>query len=70
MDLSGDGSMLWGMLFGAVGVGYVMHGRKLQRMLPLACGLGLMVVPYFITGTVALLLTCGVLCAAPFLITR
>ena len=67
MDFGSQASFVWSLLFGAVGAGYVMYGKKLQKGLPLACGLGLLVVPYFVTGTLALVLICGALCVAPFI---
>lgn len=66
MDLGNSTSLVWSLVFGAVGTGYVMYGKKLQKGVPLACGLGLMVVPYFVGGTVPLVVICGVLCVAPF----
>jgi hypothetical protein len=66
MDFGDQTSFVCSLLFGAVGAGYVMYGKKLQKGLPMACGLGLMVVPYFVTGTVALVVICGALCAVPF----
>jgi hypothetical protein len=67
MDFGDQSSFVCSLLFGAVGAGYVMYGKKLQKGLPLACGLGLMVVPYFVTGTLALVVICGALCVVPFL---
>jgi hypothetical protein len=66
MDFGNQASFVWSLLFGAVGAGYVMYGKKLQKAVPMACGLGLMVVPYFVSGTIALVVICGVLCVAPF----
>ena len=66
MDLGGS-SMLWGLMFGAVGSGYFMYGRKLQKPVPLGCGLALIVLPYFISGTLPLVIVGAVFCLAPFL---
>lgn len=40
-------SLLWGLLFGSVGTGYFIYGRKQGRSMPLLCGIALMVVPSF-----------------------
>lgn len=66
MDFGNQASFMWSLLFGAVGAGYFMYGKKLQKGIPLACGLGLMVVPYFVGNTLALVVICGLLCVAPF----
>ena len=66
MDFGNQASFVWSLLFGAVGAGYVMYGKKLQKGVPMACGLGLMVVPYFVSGTIALCVICGALCVVPF----
>jgi len=66
MDFGNQASFVWSLLFGAVGAGYFMYGKKLQKGVPLACGLGLMVVPYFVSSTLAIVVICGLLCVAPF----
>jgi hypothetical protein len=66
MDFGNQASFVWSLLFGAVGAGYCMYGKKLQKFIPLACGLGLMVVPCFVGNTLGLVVICGLLCVAPF----
>ena len=62
--------LMWGVLFGAIGLGFFVYGKKQGALAPLVCGLGLMVVPYFIDNTFALVAVGVVLVAAPFLIRR
>ena len=62
------GALFWGMAFGSVGVGYFVYGKKQQRLLPLLCGIGLMVFPYFVSSTLVLLVVGGLLLAAPFVL--
>jgi hypothetical protein len=52
--------LFWGMLFGSLGLGYMSYGKRQKRMVPFACGLALIVFPYFVT-TLWLLLGIGVL---------
>lgn len=59
-------ALVWGMLFGAIGLGYFIYGKKQSALLPLLCGVGLMVFPYFVTGTLWLLVIGGALMAAPW----
>lgn len=43
------GSMLlWGLLFGSIGLGYFVYGRKQEQMIPKYCGVTLMFFPYFV----------------------
>jgi len=47
-DLSAS-SLLLRVLFGSLGVGFFIYGRRQQTIVPLLCGLALMVaVPYFV----------------------
>ena len=61
-------SLLWGLLFGSIGVAYVMYGRRQQHVVALVSGLLLIGFPYFVSGTVALIVTGGLLLAAPWLL--
>jgi hypothetical protein len=67
MDFGDGDSLLWSVVFGVIGTGYAMYGKKLQRGIPLACGLGLMVMPYFISGLMPMVAIGVVLCVLPFL---
>jgi len=51
--------LLWGVLFGSIGLGFFVYGRKQRRVVPLVCGLALMIFPYFVSSTI-LLVTIGI----------
>ena len=55
--------LLWGLLFGSIGLGYFIYGKKQRAVVPLVCGLALMLFPYFVSNT-ALLVGIGALLAA------
>ena len=59
-------SLLWGVLFGAIGMGYFIYGRKQQQLVPLLCGLGLMGYTFFVSNVWALVLIGAVLMAVPY----
>lgn len=59
---------IWGVLFGAIGVGYFVYGRKQRRAMPFIAGVGLMAFPYFVDGLVFTLLFGAMLMATPFLV--
>jgi len=47
-------SIFWGLLFGSIGLGYFLYGRKQQAIVPLLSGLALMVFPYFVSNAILL----------------
>jgi hypothetical protein len=58
--------LLWGLLFGSIGTGYVIYGHKQKAVVPLVAGIALIVFPYFVPN-VYLLVGVGIaLCAAPY----
>jgi hypothetical protein len=60
--------LLWGLLFGSIGLGYLIYGRKQRAVVPLLCGLALMVFPYFVSNSI-LLVTIGIaLMAIPYFV--
>lgn len=63
MDTS---SLLLGVIFSAIGAGFFMYGRKQSRPVPLACGLVLMVYPYFVSSNALLVIIGLVLMAVPY----
>ena len=60
--------IVWGMLFGAIGVGYMVYGRRQRAIVPLVCGLVLIVFPYFVSGSWALVLIGATLMAIPYFV--
>ncbi|MBI5846268.1 MAG: hypothetical protein HZB23_16550 [Deltaproteobacteria bacterium] len=60
------GVMLWGVLFGAIGVGYFMYGKKQGRLIPLVTGIALCVYPYFFESPVLIVIIGVVLTAVPY----
>ena len=61
-------SLLWGLLFGSAGLGFFLYGKKQQAIVPLFCGLALMVFPYFVSNTILLVAIGIVLVALPYFI--
>jgi len=71
LDLLGKldtSSLLWGLLFGSIGLGFVIYGRKQRAVVPLLCGLALMIFPYFLSNTIALITVGMVLVAIPYFV--
>lgn len=59
-------ALLWGLLFGALGTGYFVYGKRQQQLVPLLCGFGLIVLPWLLTGSWSLALAGFALIALPF----
>ena len=57
--------LVWGMLFGAIGLGYFVYGKKQGALVPLFCGLALMIFPYFISDVYLLVIISGVIAVLP-----
>ena len=59
---------MWGMIFGSIGVGFFIYGKKQKSVMPLISGLGLMVLPYLISNIYILVLSGIVLIALPYFV--
>ena len=51
--------LLWGLLFSSIGLGFLVYGGRQKAPVPLACGVGLIMLPYFVTN-ILLLVAAGV----------
>jgi len=63
-----ESTLLWGLLFGSIGLGFFIYGKKQRAVVPLFCGLALMIYPYFISNTLALVAIGIALMALPYFI--
>ncbi|HEX3357129.1 MAG TPA: hypothetical protein VHS31_09175 [Tepidisphaeraceae bacterium] len=61
-------SLMISLVFGSVGMGMFMYGKKAGRMVPLGAGLALMIVPYFIPNAIAASITSCLLMATPWVL--
>ena len=61
-------TLFWGILFGAIGLGFFIYGKKQQAIVPLVCGLVLMVFPYFVSDTWLLIAIGAALTAIPYFV--
>ena len=58
--------LLWGLLFGSIGLGFFLYGRKQRAVVPLVCGLALVIFPYFVANVMLLVGIGVVLMAIPY----
>lgn len=61
-------TLLWGVLFSSIGFGYFLYGKKQHSAMPLLCGIGLMVYPYFVSGQLWVVAVGCILSAIPYFI--
>jgi hypothetical protein len=66
--MSNASTLIWGVLFGSIGLGFFVYGKKQKTIVPIICGIGLMVFPYFISNLYILILSSIVLVALPFFV--
>ena len=63
-----EATLWWGLLFGSIGLGFFLYGKKQRSPIPLVCGLALMIYPYFIGNTLLLVAIGVALMAIPYFI--
>ena len=61
-------TLIWGVIFGSIGLGFFVYGKKQKAVIPLLSGIGLMVFPYFISNPYILILSGIILVALPYFI--
>ncbi len=63
-------TLLWGLLFSSIGFAFFLYGRKQRAVVPLVCGIALMIYPYFIPNVTALVAIGIALAAIPYFLRR
>ncbi|MBF0219229.1 MAG: hypothetical protein HQL49_06845 [Gammaproteobacteria bacterium] len=58
--------LLWGVVFGSIGFGFFIYGKKQKAVVPLFVGVALSLLPYFITNVYALVAAGLVLMVIPY----
>ncbi len=66
--MKGLSLVIWGMVFGAVGVGFLAYGRKQRAIVPLITGVALIIVPYLVSNTYLLVITGLILVLVPYFV--
>ncbi len=67
-ELGSTAVLMWGLLFGSIGVGFFIYGRKQKAVVPLCVGVALCVFPYFIANVYVLVLVGVALMAIPYFV--
>lgn len=61
-------TIMFSTLFGSIGLGYFIYGKKQQKMVPLIAGIALCAYPYFISNVYTMVGVGIILTAVPWLI--
>lgn len=64
--MDGTSQIVWGMLFGAIGLGFFVYGKRQQAIVPLITGMILLVFPYFIANIYLLVIVGIALVVLPY----
>ncbi len=60
--------LIWGMLFGAIGLGFFTYGKKQKAVVPLSVGVALFVIPYIMPNVWMLVIAGVVLVVIPYFV--
>ena len=63
-------SLLLGLLFGSIGMGFAIYGRRQRQLMPFLAGLGLIGLPYVVDSTMAMIAVAILLVVLPFVVRR
>jgi hypothetical protein len=60
--------LIWGVLFGSIGLGFLTYGKRQKAIVPLVVGIALLLFPYFISNVLILVAIGVVLIAVPYFV--
>jgi hypothetical protein len=63
-----DSSLIWGMVWGTIGSGYLIYGAKQKKGVALISAIALMVFPYFVSNVFLTIILGLAFMALPFYI--
>lgn len=47
-------NLIWGLIFSSIGIGYFIYGRRQSNLIARYCGIALVLYPYLVTSTLAM----------------
>jgi len=66
--MEGTSLLIWGIMFGAIGLGFFTYGRRQKAVVPLITGIALFIIPYSISNVYMLLIAGAALMALPYFV--
>ena len=67
-EMGSTAVLLWGLLFGSIGFGFFLYGKKQKAVVPIITGIALCVGPYFIANVYVLVGVGVILVAIPYFV--
>lgn len=67
-ELGSTAVLIWGIIFGSIGAGFVIYGKKQKAIVPLCVGVALCVFPYFVANVYVLVVVGVLLMAIPYFV--
>lgn len=68
VPMESESLLIWGMVFGSIGLGFFIYGKKQKAVVPLLVGIALFVFPYFISDVYLLVFTGTALVVTPYFV--
>jgi predicted membrane protein len=53
--MEGTALFIWGTVFGIIGLGFFVYGKKQKAVVPLFTGIALFIIPHFISNVYTLI---------------
>ncbi len=66
--MKGTSLLMWGVLFGAIGLGFFTYGKKQKAPVPLFSGVALFIIPYVISNVYLLVIVGVVFVILPYFV--
>lgn len=67
-EIGSTAVLIWGLIFGSLGAGLAIYGKRQKAIVPLCVGVALCVVPYFIANVYVLVAVGCVLAVIPYFV--
>jgi hypothetical protein len=66
--MEGTSQLIWALVFGSIGFGFFLYGKKQRAAVPLATGIALIIYPYFVSNVYILVIVGTVLVVLPYFV--
>jgi len=66
--MNNTSQIILSVLFGGIGLGFFLYGKKQKAIVPLIAGIGLIVFPYFVANVYVLIAVGIALIALPYFV--
>ena len=61
-------TLIWSMVFGSIGLGFFLYGKKQRSIVPFVTGITLFAFPYFMPNLLVMLVVGAAICAVPYFV--